>query len=65
LNSIVNRAVEADPREGAHAPVQNAYRMEQQLDAPLSARFLRFAVRDLRTGKTGAMEISLPLAPVQ
>jgi hypothetical protein len=37
--------------------------MEQQLDAPLDAKFIRLAVRDLRTGKTGAMEIPLPLAP--
>jgi hypothetical protein len=45
------------------APFYNAFYMEQQLDAPLDAKFIRLAVRDLRTGKTGAMEIPLPLAP--
>jgi hypothetical protein len=61
LNSIVNRAVEAARTAGAQVPAKNAYRMEQQLEAPPNAKFLRFAVRDLRTGKTGAMEIPLPL----
>ena len=41
---------------------QSAYRMEQRVDAPLAARFLRIAVRDSKTNKTGVMEIPLPLA---
>jgi VWFA-related protein len=61
LNSIVNRAVRDDQPAPEQPPAKNAYRMEQQLEAPPNAKFLRFAVRDLRTGKTGAMEIPLPL----
>lgn len=59
LSSTVNKAMEA----GSPAAKQTAYRMEIQLDAPLNAKFMRFAVRDPRTGKSGAMEITLPLAP--
>jgi hypothetical protein len=41
---------------------QTKFRMEQRLDAPAGAQFLRVAVRHILTGKTGAMEIPLPLA---
>jgi hypothetical protein len=63
LNSVTNRAIETDSPAGEQPASQKAFRMEQQLDAPLDAKFIRLAVRDLRTGKTGAMEIPLPLAP--
>ncbi len=62
LNSTVNQAVEPGPAAG---PPQTKFRMEQQLDAPLDAKFLRVAVRHIPTGKTGAMEIPLPLASKQ
>jgi VWFA-related protein len=63
LSSVVNEAVEFDPPAAGQARASKAYRMGQHLDAPAGARFMRFAVRDLQTGKTGAMEITLPLAP--
>ncbi|MGA9718527.1 MAG: VWA domain-containing protein [Acidobacteriaceae bacterium] len=59
-NSTLNRAVEAGEPPGKTP--QTKFRMEQQLDAPLDAKFLRVAVRHIPTGKTGAMEIPLPLA---
>lgn len=63
LNSTLNQAVEAGPLPGKTP--QTKFRMEQQLDAPLDAKFLRIAVRHVPTGKTGAMEIPLPLASKQ
>lgn len=63
LNSTVNRTVEAAP-PAAKAP-QTKFRMEQQLDVPFEAKFLRVAVRHIRTGKLGAMEIPLPLDATQ
>ena len=51
-----------DGKTGQNSAPRNAYRMEQRVAAPLNARFLRMAVRDVKTNKTGAMEISLPLA---
>ena len=44
---------------------QSAYHMEQRVDAPLAARFLRIAVRDNKTNRIGVMEIPLPLAESQ
>jgi VWFA-related protein len=63
LNSIVNTTAISDPAAGGRTATKDVYRVEQQLDAPLDAKFIRFAVRDTRTGKVGAMEIPLPLAP--
>jgi VWFA-related protein len=40
-----------------------SYKMQQRIEVPLAARFLRIAVRDPKTDRTGAMEIPLPLAP--
>jgi hypothetical protein len=65
LNSIVNKTVKSDPAAAGRAPAQDVYRVEQQLDAPLDAKFIRLAVRDDKTGKIGTIEIPLPLAPAQ
>jgi VWFA-related protein len=62
LNSVTNLTVKADPAAGGHAAPKDVYRVEQELEAPLDAKFLRFAVRDVGTGRVGAMEIALPLA---
>jgi hypothetical protein len=63
LNALVNNgASEQAAKPGQPAP--KSYRAEQQLDVPLQAAFLRFAVRDANTDRIGAMEIKLPLAPV-
>jgi VWFA-related protein len=60
LNSITNTTIKSDTAGGHMAP-KDLYRVEQQLDVPLDAKFLRIAARDTRTGKMGAIEIPLPL----
>jgi VWFA-related protein len=62
LNSIENTTIKSDHATDGRVTKQEVYRVQQQLDAPLDAKFMRFAVRDTRTGKLGAIEISLPLA---
>lgn len=59
LNSSVNKAVEdtAAPKEQK----RKAYFVEQELDVPAATKYLRFAVRDDRTGKVGALEVGLPM----
>lgn len=59
LNSTVNKV---QPGSRQEQEKEKAYRMEIQIHAPASAKFMRFAVRDAQTGKMGAMEVSLPLA---
>ncbi len=61
---LLNASVSTMPdgKAGQTSGSRDAYRMEQRVAAPLNARFLRMAVRDVRTNKTGVMEISLPLA---
>jgi hypothetical protein len=39
------------------------FRVDQELEVPLGATSVRFAVRDITNDHIGAMEISLPLAP--
>jgi hypothetical protein len=63
LNSVTNRTIETDSPASEQPASQKAFRMEPQLDAPLDARFMRLAVRDLRTDKIGSMETPLPLVP--
>ena len=63
MNAVVRIAKkEVDPAsggsEGAHF-----YRIEQELEVPLAAASVRFAVRDTENDRTGAMEVTLPLAP--
>lgn len=62
LNASVSKMPQVKPPDPMSSAQRDAYRMEQQLDAPLGARFLRMAVHDPKTNKVGAMEIPLPLA---
>jgi hypothetical protein len=39
------------------------FRIEQELEVPLAATSVRFAVRDTTNDRIGAMEVKLPLAP--
>ncbi|MFI5070976.1 MAG: hypothetical protein ACHP8A_08805, partial [Terriglobales bacterium] len=39
------------------------YRVEQQIEVPLTATSMRIAVRDVTTDRIGTMEVPLPLAP--
>jgi hypothetical protein len=57
--------MKSDPAAAGRASAQEVYRIEQQLDAPLDAKFMRLAVRDDKTGKIGTIEITLPLAPAE
>jgi hypothetical protein len=65
LSSTLNSAVRDKPSPDTANSVHNSYRMEQQLIAPLSTKFLRVAVRDAHTGRLGAMEIRLPFSLAQ
>ncbi len=63
LNASASKMQIGKPVASATLEPRDAYRVEQRLDTPLAAKFLRIAVRDGKTNKAGAMEISLPLAP--
>jgi VWFA-related protein len=52
----------AAQQPGASAPPR-FFRIEQELEVPVGATTARFAVRDSSNDRTGAMQISLPLAP--
>ncbi|HLI75347.1 MAG TPA: hypothetical protein VKV02_00255, partial [Acidobacteriaceae bacterium] len=63
MNAVVRltkKEIEAKPGE---SEPPRFYRIDQDLDVPVGATSLRFAVRDTANDRTGAMEISLPLAP--
>jgi hypothetical protein len=51
-----------DEKSGAPDPVP-FFLVEQELEVPLAATSVRFAVRDITSDRIGAMEINLPLAP--
>jgi len=62
LNAMVSDgAAGSTPAQGQQAP--KSYRVEQQLDVPTTAAWIRIAVRDANTDRIGAMEVKLPLAP--
>jgi VWFA-related protein len=63
LNGLVQNAQGSTARTGSDANPEQFYRVEQEIDVPLSASSIRIAVRDLDTDHIGAMEIALPLAP--
>jgi hypothetical protein len=62
LNGIANDAV-ADAASPTDAKQTNLFRVEQEFYLPLEAAWLRVAVRDTATDRTGALEIRLPLKP--
>ena len=62
LNALVQKNDPADQADGTSNP-NGIYRVEQQLDVPLTATSIRIAVRDVSTDRVGAMEVPLPLAP--
>ena len=62
LNAEVSNGAADDAKPGQPAP--KSFRAEQQFDVPTEAAFIRIAVRDANTDRIGAMEIKLPLAPV-
>jgi hypothetical protein len=61
VNGIINDATAAAPKPGEKEAAM--FRVEQEIDLPLEAAWLRIAVRDTVTDRTGAIEIHLPLQP--
>ncbi|HEY2857122.1 MAG TPA: VWA domain-containing protein [Terracidiphilus sp.] len=61
LNSMLNRGVPS----GAKGSAKQAalFHAVQELDAPPGAAFIRLAVRDVLTNRTGTLEMRLPLQP--
>ena len=63
MNAVV-RLVKQDVRElAAKGGGATFYRVDQDLEVPLTAVSLRFAVRDTNNNRIGAMEVALPMAP--
>ena len=62
LNALVQKNDPGNQADGTSNP-NGIYRVEQQLDVPLTATSIRIAVRDVSTDRIGALEVPLPLAP--
>jgi VWFA-related protein len=62
LNAVVQKAETTPAHEGS-ANHQTFFTVEERIDVPVTAAWLRFAVRDTSTDHIGAMEVALPLAP--
>lgn len=63
LNSMLNDGL-ASPEPDANGKFGVLFHAEQELDVPPRAAWLRVAVRDEVTDRTGTLEIPLPLKPV-
>jgi len=60
LNGMINDALASKSADHS-APQVSLFRVEQEIDVPLRAVWLRIAVRDPLTNRTGAIELALPL----
>jgi VWFA-related protein len=58
LNSVVNQGT---PSGNGATKTGVLFRAEQELEAPEGAAFIRLAVRDTMTNRTGTVEVALPL----
>lgn len=63
LDGDVEEASSPNPRNSDPHADFTYFRVQQRIDVPVGAAFLRLAVRDLSTDRIGTMEIPLPLAP--
>lgn len=61
LNSTINKVESPSAGTNKYNAPRKVYQMEIRFTVPRAAKYLRFGVRDLRTGKMGALEIQLPL----
>jgi VWFA-related protein len=61
VNGVLNDATAEPPKPGEKEAAM--FRVEQEVDLPLEAAWLRVAVRDTLTDRTGTLEIHLPLKP--
>jgi VWFA-related protein len=65
LNGIVNNALAQPPSQTGPSAGPNArplFRVQQELYVPAGAAWIRMAVRDTLTNRTGTLEVPLPLA---
>jgi len=65
LNGMVNDAMSQPPSQAGNAADPKAramFRVEQELYVPAGAAWIRLAVRDMLTNRTGTLEVPLPLA---
>jgi len=63
LDGDVEEASSDNANPGNQAADYSFFRVEQRIEVPVDAVFLRLGVRDLSTDRMGTLEISLPLAP--
>jgi len=61
LNGTVQPATQMPRSSSSNTNAKALYRVQQTLDVPTNAAWLRVAVRDLSTSNVGALEIPLPL----
>jgi VWFA-related protein len=62
LNGIAQNATSSTTQNTKEANPEQFYRVQQQIDVPLTAIAIRIAVREAATDHLGAMEVALPLA---
>jgi hypothetical protein len=68
LNCVLNQGTPtgagaaADANGKKQGPI---FRAEQELEVPETAAYIRVAVRDMTTNRTGTLEATLPLKPEQ
>ncbi|HEY0784774.1 MAG TPA: VWA domain-containing protein [Acidobacteriaceae bacterium] len=62
LSAVANKTVEGDAPTSTD-PAKKLYRIGQRIEVPAGAVTLRLAMRDMRTDRIGALEVSMPLAP--
>jgi hypothetical protein len=63
MNAFVRTAKKDLNGESSATEQPRFFRIQQELEVPLAATSVRFAVRDATNDRTGAMEVKLPLAP--
>lgn len=61
LNSILNQGVPSGKQPEKGKP--GVFHAQQQLEVPAHAAYIRLAVRDPQTDRTGTLEVRLPLKP--
>ena len=62
LSSVVDD-VQREDSLFTQSNVSGLYRIEQKIDVPLKATWIRVAVHDRKTDRVGALEVALPLPP--
>jgi len=62
VQNSVQRSVQNSLRSAGDQNQPGIFRVQQQIDIPLSATTIRMAVRDISTDRIGALEVALPLA---